>query len=102
MASLADIQTILAQETAVEQKMVALLQSQAATISTLKDQLSQGGTDQGVIQTVVSQMQDNVNNLNAAITALTPASPSQPGTPVVNSGTTDAGPITAPGAPQIS
>jgi hypothetical protein len=105
MSTLADIQALLATETTLEQKMITLLQSQAATIATLQTQLTNAaaGGDTASINQVASQMQTNVDALNAAVAALSVAYPPAPQTrpdrpdPQANSGA-----VVPPGAPVIS
>jgi hypothetical protein len=64
MSSIADIQNLLAAETSAEEKVLAVVQSQSATISTLQSQLATAaaGSDMAGIASVLSgNMQTNID-----------------------------------------
>lgn len=94
MATLADIQAILSSDEAAEQKLITLVQSQAATMATLQAQLADAlaNGDGSTIATIVAQMKTDADAMTAAADA---ASGTTPTPPVV-----DPAPVTDPVTPQ--
>ena len=97
-----ELKTDVANETAVDQSVLTLLQGQAAELAAIKQQLADAvaSGDSAAIQASIDDLTNlhttmtaNAASLAAAVTANTPADPSStptttPSTPTTGSGTT--------------
>lgn len=72
--TLADLQTAVANETAVEQSAITLLNGLSAQIASLKTTQTDSATA-AAIDALASQIQSQTTTLAAAVTANTPAQP---------------------------
>lgn len=86
MATLADIQSVLAANEASETKLITLLQTMSANNASLTTQLAAAlaANDPVALQSIVTQMQADQATMDAAVAAAIPPGATPPGTPVIS------------------
>lgn len=86
MATLADIQSVLAANEASETKLITLLQTMSANNASLTTQLAAAlaANDPVALQAIVTQMTADQATMDAAVAAAIPPGATPPGTPVIS------------------